>query len=105
MQPVELLELIDKGEDSRTQYKKDITNALQLAQEMVAFSIAKGGFIIVGVDDAGNIAGLESSDIRRLNQLISNSAIENVKPPITPLSEIIKVGDKKSPYNIDKIRS
>jgi len=95
MQQSELLELIDKGEDSRTQYKKDINNAVQLAQEMVAFSNSKGGFIIVGVDDAGNIAGLDSNDIRRLNQLISNSANENVKPPVTPLSEIIKVGDKK----------
>jgi ATP-dependent DNA helicase RecG len=95
MQPAELLELIDKGEDSRTQFKKDVTNAVQLAQEMVAFSNSKGGFIIVGVDDAGNIKGLDSSDIRRLNQLISNSANENVKPPITPFSEIIKVGDKK----------
>lgn len=95
MQQSELLELIDKGEDSKTQFKKDITNAIQLAQEMVAFSNSKGGFIIVGVDDAGNIAGLDSNDIRRLNQLISNSANENVKPPITPLSEIIKVGDKK----------
>jgi hypothetical protein len=33
MHPAELLELIDKGEDSRTQFKKDITNAVQLAQE------------------------------------------------------------------------
>lgn len=95
MQQSELLELIDKGEDSRTQFKKDITNATQLAQEMVAFSNTKGGFIIVGVDDSGNVAGLDSSDIRRLNQLISNSANENVKPSITPLSEIVKIGDKK----------
>ena len=68
MEQAELLELIDKGEDSRTQYKKDITNAIQLAQEMVAFSNSKGGFIIVGVDDAGNNLGLDSNDIRRLNR-------------------------------------
>jgi ATP-dependent DNA helicase RecG len=95
MEQAQLLELIDKGEDSRTQFKKDINNAVQLAQEMVAFSNSKGGFIIVGVDDDANITGLDSSDIRRLNQLISNSANENVKPPITPFSEIIKVEDKK----------
>lgn len=87
--------MIDKGEDSKTQFKKDITNAIQLAQEMVAFSNTKGGFIIVGVDDSGNVTGLDSSDIRRLNQLISNSANENMKPPITPLSEIVKIENKK----------
>jgi len=95
MEQAELLELIDKGEDSRTQFKKNVTNAVQLAQEMVAFSNSKGGFIIIGVDDLGNVAGLDNSDLRRMNQLISNSANENVKPPITPLSEIIRVGDKK----------
>jgi predicted HTH transcriptional regulator len=72
MQPADLLELIDKGEDSRTQFKRDINNVVQLAQEMVAFSNSKGGFIIVGVNDAGLITGLDSNDIRRLNQLISN---------------------------------
>lgn len=77
MEQAELLELIDKGEDSRTQFKKDIKNAIQLSQEMVAFSNTKGGFIIIGVDDSGNVTGLDSSDIRRLNQLISNSANEN----------------------------
>jgi predicted HTH transcriptional regulator len=39
MEQAELLELIEKGEDSKTQFKKYITNATQLAQEMVAMII------------------------------------------------------------------
>lgn len=95
METVELLELIEKGEDSKTQFKTNFHNAVQLAQEMVAFSNTKGGNIIVGVDNDSNIIGLSGDDINRLNQLISNAATENVKPSINPFTEIIKVGDKK----------
>lgn len=95
METVELLELIEKGEDSKTQLKTNFHNAVQLAQEMIAFSNTKGGNIIVGVDNDSNIIGLSGDDINRLNQLISNAATENVKPLINPFTEIIKVGDKK----------
>lgn len=95
METVELLELIEKGEDSKRQFKTNFHNAVQLAQEMVAFSNTKGGIIIVGIDNDSNIIGLSGDDINRLNQLISNAATENVKPSINPLTEIIKVGDKK----------
>ncbi|MCJ7650490.1 MAG: ATP-binding protein, partial [Candidatus Lokiarchaeota archaeon] len=95
MVTVELLELIEKGEDSKTQLKTNFHNAVQLAQEMIAFSNTKGGNIIVGVDNDSNIIGLSGDDINRLNQLISNAATENVKPSINPFTEIIKVGDKK----------
>ncbi len=95
METVELLELIEKGEDSKTQFKTNFHNAIQLAQEMVAFSNTKGGNIIAGVDNDSNIIGLSGDDINRLNQLISNAATENVKPSINPFTEIIKVGDRK----------
>ena len=39
MEAIELIELISRGEDSRTQFKQsqDVTNAKSLAGEMVAF--------------------------------------------------------------------
>ncbi|MBI4652553.1 putative DNA binding domain-containing protein [Candidatus Desantisbacteria bacterium] len=95
METKELLKFINKGEDSKTQFKSNINNSEQLAQEMTAFSNAKGGIIIVGVNDDSNIVGLSSEDIRRLNQLISNTANEKVKPPITPCTEIISIENKK----------
>ena len=61
---------------------------------MVAFSNSKGGRILIGVDDAGSVTGLTNSDIRRINQLISNTATDSVRPAINPETENISVGDK-----------
>ncbi len=91
----DLLQRISNGEDSYTQFKVNITNADKLAQELVAFSNAKGGWLIVGVDDDGKTIGLNSDDIKRLNQLIGNVINTNVTPPIYPLVKIENIEDKK----------
>lgn len=58
MEPSELLEIIDRDEDSRHQFKANITNEISAGQEMVAFSNTKGGMLIIGVSDEGKISGL-----------------------------------------------
>jgi len=89
MEAIELIELLSRGEDSHTQFKQaqDIRNATSLAAEMAAFANAEGGCILIGVDDHGNIVGVTQDDIRRLNNLVSNVASENVRPPINPITE------------------
>jgi predicted HTH transcriptional regulator len=94
MDKAKIIELINQGEDSRAQFKENFTNSDQLAAEMVAFSNAQGGCIIIGVSDDGDIKGLSKKDIQRLNQLISNTATENIKPLITPLTGIVTIEDK-----------
>ena len=89
-----IFEKVRLGEDSHTQFKINIFESRSLAEEMVAFSNAEGGVIVIGVSDTGEIAGLMEADIRRLNQLISNVASENVKPPIYPLVELITIQNK-----------
>jgi len=86
METVELLAILAHGEDSQHQFKKNITNADSLAAEMVAFSNGVGGRIFIGVNDDGTIAGLSSVDIRRLNQLVANTASQNVEPAINPVT-------------------
>ncbi len=94
MEAIELIELISRGEDSRTQFKRsqDVTNARSLAGEMAAFANSKGGRILIGVDDTGSVVGLSPDDVRRLNQLISSTATDCVRPSINPETENISVG-------------
>jgi ATP-dependent DNA helicase RecG len=94
LEVLDLLERIETGEDSTTQFKENIHNSTSLAEEMVAFSNALGGLIIIGVRDNGDISGLASEDISRLNTMISNAASDHVKPPIAPLTQTIKISDK-----------
>lgn len=95
MEPSELLEIINLGEDSKHQFKVSVTNENSLAAEMVAFSNSNGGQIIIGVSDDGNIEGLTNEDIHRLNQLISNAASQSVRPPINPQTENILIGEER----------
>ena len=94
MEASELLEIISRGEDSRHQFKTNIKNAESLAGELVAFSNSGGGRIFIGVNDDGEPEGLRQEDIRRVNQLISNTSSQNARPEIRPKSENIKIGDK-----------
>jgi len=94
MEAIELIELIGRGEDSRLQFKQTITNPESLAGDLVAFSNSKGGKILIGVSDQGIVVGLSTDDIRRLNQLISNTATDGVRPSINPETENITVGDQ-----------
>ena len=93
MEVTELLALLEKGEDSSRQFKKNVNNADSLAADMVAFSNGSGGKMLIGVNDDGTITGLSDNDIRRLNQLISNTASQNVQPSINPVTENIKTPD------------
>ncbi len=87
METTELIEALSCGEDSRHQFKENFTNADALAAEIVAFSNTAGGQIFIGVQNDGTVLGLSHADIDRLNQLISNSASQNVRPPVNPLTE------------------
>lgn len=89
MEAIELIELTNRGEDSRNQFKQTITNAESLAGDLVAFSNSRGGKILVGVSDQGVILGLSHEDIKRINQLISNTATNLVRPSVNPYTENI----------------
>jgi ATP-dependent DNA helicase RecG len=91
METIEILTILSQGEDSLNQFKKNITNADSLAAEIVAFSNGKGGNLFIGVDDDGTVTGLSKEDIQRLNQLVSNTASQNVIPAVNPTTMIATV--------------
>jgi len=93
MEITELLEIVARGEDSKHQLKANVTNELSLAQEIVAFSNSGGGALFIGVSDDGTFSGLGREDIGRLNNLVSNAASQQVRPPVNPRTEIIFTSD------------
>lgn len=87
METTELIDLLSRGEDSRQQFKADMTNADALAAEIVAFCNTAGGRIFIGVNDDSSVRGLSGADVGRLNQLIANAASQVVRPAVNPLTE------------------
>lgn len=96
MEATVLIDLIGRGEDSRTEFKStaDVANADSLAGEMVAFANSKGGRILIGVTDRGEVTGLSVDDVRRVNQLIANAAAHNVRPSLNAETENVSVAGK-----------
>lgn len=96
MQTSKLIERINNGEDSFTQFKRETIAIKELAKEFVAFLNAKGGIVIFGVDDkTGKILGLSFEEVEKLGQEIGNCANENVKPPFHPIVENVLVEEKR----------
>lgn len=91
MTEAELLQRIAQGEDSRLQFKRTVTHIDALATELVAFSNSGGG-LLLGVNDDGSIAGLDAAEARGLNQVLSNTASQHLRPPIGPLTENVLTG-------------
>jgi len=92
METTELLEIASRGEDSRHQFKQNVTNPTSMTREMVAFANSGGGQIFIGVADDGSIHALDQANVKRLNQLISNVASNNVRPAVNPVTENVPVG-------------
>ncbi len=90
MEAAELLAILARGEDSRHQFKRDLTNADGVAAELAAFANGGGGRLFVGVEDDGRIVGLDAGGVRRLNQLLANAASQNVRPPLHPVTENVQ---------------
>lgn len=90
----ELYGIIEKGEDYKNQFKLTFDRSEKLAVEIVAFLNSDGGNIIVGIDDFGEIIGLNDKQIREINQWIGNVSKNNIYPSISLKSEILNCDGK-----------
>lgn len=108
MESIELLEIIQKGENSYVQFKRRIKDAHSISQEMSAFANYKGGTIIIGVEDkTGELNGLTFAEIEKNNNTLANAASDNVKPSLFIHTEQVTINNQtliiaKIPEGINK---
>lgn len=96
MDALELMDLIQMGESSKVQFKVRINDAYKVGTEMVAFSNAKGGILVIGIDDkTGSLNGMSFKELQETNQLLANAASDNVKTPIFIFTETVNVEGNK----------
>jgi len=75
-------EIISQGENRRVEFKSGSVRADSLAVEMSAFANTSGGTILVGVEDNGDITGMERTDFE---EWVSNIARQNIIPALNPV--------------------
>ena len=93
MTKLEILEIIQNGENSGVEFKRDERgNRADFAKEVVALSNLKGGKIIIGVEDDGIISGLIDSNCE---EWVMNICRRLVMPGVIPYYEEIQVDSGK----------
>ena len=84
----ELYSSTTSGEDSFTEFKRDVSQRSDFASEMIAFANVEGGRILVGVDDSGTIVGVQEP--KHVEEAILNIARHNCVPPLSPTIEHVQ---------------
>lgn len=99
--PSELLSLIEQGEGIDVEFKKSQTDITKDVYETVcAFSNRFGGHIFLGIDDNGNILGVDEKRIDEMKkQFVTTVNNENkMYPPLYLTPEVYDYGGKKIIY-------
>lgn len=106
MTKTELLEIINNGENSGVEFKRDTIENRALAKELVAFANLQGGCVLLGVDDDRTVVGLARSypsepagegdealrtyRHRKLEEWVMQACRDKVRPELIPYFEIIR---------------
>ena len=91
MTKLELLELIQNGENSGVEFKSSDVSSSELAIAIVCFANAKGGRILIGVEDDGTITGIRPKGREPLDRWVANICRDSVKEWVLPYYEEIGV--------------
>lgn len=85
---------IRAGESLSLEFKIWPLVADDLAATLVAFANSEGGMVLLGVNDAGEIVGVENSD--RTMQLVDQIAYQNSEPPLLIMQETVTTPEGKA---------
>ncbi len=83
MNAAELIGIINEGENSYVEFKRDDGQANSLAKEMSALLNLEGGLILLGVEDDGSVSGLVRSR-GEVELWVMNIVRHNLQPGFIP---------------------
>jgi len=86
--------LVRKGEGQTLEFKRKASFPEKIVKEMVAFANSDGGYLLVGVDDNGNIPGLKYAEEEKY--VLERALETHCKPKIRYQSHILPVNNNHS---------
>ena len=90
----ELIEKIHLGEDSTIEFKRELPRRDSLADEIAAFANAKGGVILIGVDDHGDIVCLDQQNLNQAEKTVVEICRDSIEPQVRVVTEKLQLDDK-----------
>lgn len=88
----ELKRLVSQGESETLEFKRKVAHPEKIVKEIVAFANTKGGKLLIGVSDDGNIPGVKFPE----DEIYSlNSTIEKLCKPLPDFEiEHVEINEK-----------
>ncbi len=88
----ETLELLKEGESEKVEFKPSLSQIDKIIESISAFSNAKGGIVVIGVSDRGEVLGVDIGE--RTIENLANMIKQNTDPKVYP-SIHVEVSDDK----------
>ena len=90
----ELIEKIYLGEDATIEFKRELPHRNSLADEIAAFANAKGGVILIGVDNDGEIIGIDRQELGDVEKAVVEICQDSIDPIVLIFTEKLRINDK-----------
>lgn len=90
----ELIEKMHLGEDTTIEFKRDLPHRNSLADEIAAFANARGGVILIGIDDNGEIVGINRQTLDRAEKTVVEICQDSIDPIVLIFTEKLRIDDK-----------
>ena len=87
----DLVEKVQLGEDATIEFKKTLPHRNSLADEIAAFANVKGGVILIGVDDNGEIVGLELTELQKAEKTTVEICQDSIDPIVLIHTEKLQI--------------
>jgi ATP-dependent DNA helicase RecG len=76
--------ILAEGEGKMVEFKRELPSGEQIAKTVVAFSNTSGGRLFVGIDDKGEVAGVDSDGLFEIQDRIVSIIFDRCYPNILP---------------------
>ena len=94
MNRFQLFQLLQNGENSGLEFKRDDIHPQKLAGEIVALLNLEGGHILLGIEDDTTVSGL-TRDPKEAEEWVMQIAREHIQPAVIPYWETLDWGNGK----------
>lgn len=88
----DLKKLVSCGESSFLEFKKKASYPEKIVREMIAFANSKGGTLLVGISDDGEVAGLKHAED---DSYVIQQALNKCSPRLPVTETFIPVGNSR----------
>lgn len=89
---IKINDLIKEGESETVEFKPSLSQTDKIMGSISAFSNTKGGTVVIGVTDKGEVHGVDIG--KRTIENLANGIKQNIDPMVYPSIRVEKIDDK-----------